>query len=186
MNKALKERAQQIKLLAMDVDGVLTDGSLFFSSEGDTLKAFNSQDGHGLKMLKSTGVSIAIITGRTSDIVARRANELGIDILMQGREDKLTALNEVATKLDLRIEQAAYIGDDLPDLSAIQAAGIGFAVANAANGIGERADYVTQARGGKGAVREACEWLLEAQGKWQSVVAQYCLADASDGKDHAP
>lgn len=186
MNKALKERAQQIKLLAMDVDGVLTDGRLFFSSEGDTLKAFNSQDGHGLKMLKSTGVSIAIITGRTSDIVTSRATELGIDNVLQGREDKLTALNELVATMGLSIEQAAYIGDDLPDLSAIQSAGIGVTVANAASGIAERADYVTQARGGEGAVRETCEWLLEAQGKWRSLLAQYCLAETAISGELTP
>lgn len=186
MNKALQETARQIKLLAMDVDGVLTDGSLFFSSEGDTLKAFNCQDGHGLKMLKSTGVSIAIITGRTSEIVARRAKELGVDVLLQGREDKLIALNELAATLDLGIEQTAYIGDDLPDLSAIQSAGVGFAVANAASGIAERADYVTQARGGEGAVREVCEWLLEAQGNWHSLLAQYSVAEASDSGEATP
>lgn len=180
MNQALNDSAQQIKLLAMDVDGVLTDGRLFFSSEGDCLKAFNSQDGHGLKMLKSTGVSIAIITGRTSEIVASRASELGIDILLQGREDKLTALNEVAASLGLSLKQAAYMGDDLPDLSAIQSAGIGIAVANAASGIAEQADYVTQSRGGEGAVREACEWLLEAQGKWHLLLAQYSLTDTAD------
>lgn len=186
MNKALKDSAQQIKLLAMDVDGVLTDGRLFFSSDGDTLKAFNSQDGHGLKMLKSTGISIAIITGRTSEIVARRARELGIDILLQGREDKLTALNEVTDSLGLSIEQAAYMGDDLPDLSAIQSAGVGIAVANAASGIAERADYVTQTCGGEGAVREACEWLLEAQGKWHSLLEQYSLTDTADRREPTP
>ncbi len=186
MTGSFAEAAKQIKLLAMDVDGVLTDGRLFFSGDGDTLKAFNSQDGHGLKMLKSTGVNTAIITGRQSEIVARRAKELGIDIVLQGREDKLAALIEVTNTLNLNMTQAAYMGDDLPDLSAIQAAGVGIAVANAASGVAERADYVTRARGGEGAVREACEWLLQAQGKWPSILKDYCLAESSDNGETTP
>lgn len=185
MKAALMEAAQHVKLLAMDVDGVLTDGRLFFASEGDSLKAFNSQDGHGLKMLMSSGINIAIITGRKSEIVARRAAELGIEIVLQGREDKLTALSEVLTTLKLNMTEAAYIGDDLPDLSAIQAAGVGIAVANAASGMGERADYVTIARGGEGAVREVCEYLLQAQGKWQTILAHYCLTDTRKNAEHS-
>ncbi|MFK8021080.1 MAG: KdsC family phosphatase [Pseudomonadales bacterium] len=170
-----------IKLLALDVDGVLTDGTLYFGIDGDMLKAFNSLDGHGLKMLHSVGISIAIITGRTSRIVEQRAAELGIDVLLQGREDKLTALSEVCEQLNLTLDQAAYMGDDLPDLAAIQAAGLGISVPNAATGVAERADMVTRASGGKGAVREACERILQAQGYWQDIETSYRMEPGVNG-----
>lgn len=173
-------RAKSIRLLALDVDGVLTDGSLYFGADGESLKAFNSLDGHGLKMLQGSGVTLAIITGRTSDIVARRANELGIDIVVQGREDKLTALQEVAKTLSLSLDQVAYAGDDLPDLSAIMAAGLGIAVANAASGVAAGADYLTTASGGAGAVREICEFILAAQGNWDAILTRYYQANSAD------
>lgn len=181
--KKSSELAKAIKLLALDVDGVLTDGSLYFGADGDTLKAFNSLDGHGLKMLQASGVSLAIITGRESEIVTRRANELGIDVIVQGREDKLTALQEVAEQLSLSLDQVAYAGDDLPDLSAIMVAGLGIAVANAATGVAAGADYVTQATGGAGAVREICEFILVAQGNWDAILTRYYQAA---GADHSP
>ena len=173
--------ASNIKLLALDVDGVLTDGTLYFYADGDTLKAFNSLDGHGLKMLRSVGIAIAIITGRTSRIVEMRSAELGIDVLLQGREDKLTALNEVCEQLNLTLGQAAYMGDDLPDLAAIQAAGLGISVPNAATGVAEQADLVTSAYGGRGAVREACEQILQAKGYWQDIARSYQLEPTNNG-----
>ncbi len=181
-NAELMEKASRLKLLALDVDGVLTDGTLYFSADGDAMKAFNSLDGHGLKMLRQAGVQIAIITGRRSKIVASRAAELGVDILLQGREDKLVALKEVCEQQTIALSEAAYMGDDLPDLSAIQAAGVGITVSNAANGLNEKADMITTAAGGQGAVREACETILQAKGLWDELVVSYCLAEASDNE----
>lgn len=162
-----------IKLLALDVDGILTDGTLYFSGDGDSLKAFNSLDGHGIKMLKATGVDVAIITGRTSAIVQKRAVELGIELLIQGREDKLTALKEIAVKAGLALTETAYMGDDLPDLSAIRAAGFGITVPNSSSIMKANADYVTQANGGKGAVRETCELIMHKQNTLESVIDGY-------------
>lgn len=173
----LQEKSAKLQLLALDVDGVLTDGCLYFGASGDAMKAFNSLDGHGLKMLRQCGVEVAIITGRRSDIVAARAAELGVEILLQGREDKLVALKEVCAALSLDLSQAAYMGDDLPDLSAIQAAGVGITVSNAARGLSELADVTTTAAGGRGAVREACEYILCAKGLWQDLLGQYTLAE---------
>lgn len=171
--------ARDVSLLALDVDGVLTDGKLYFDSEGDALKTFNSQDGHGLKMLRQHGIRVAIITGRRSSIVVERAKELGVELLMQGREDKLVALRELAAEQSLPLSAIAYMGDDLPDLSAIRAAGLGVAVANSASGVTDYADYVTAAGGGDGAVREVCELLLSAQGKWPAVLAAYANLDTA-------
>ncbi len=163
----------KVALLALDVDGVLTDGKLYFSADGDHLKAFNSQDGHGIKMLSRCGVQIAIITGRTSDIVARRAAELGVNHLIQGREDKLVALQDIVRENTMDLSQVAYIGDDLPDLAAIMAAGVGVTVANAVPPLAEHADYVTRANGGNGAVREVCDMILKAKGYWNDLVDDY-------------
>lgn len=169
-----------IKLLALDVDGVLTDGSLWFSAEGDTLKSFNSLDGHGIKMLKSTGVDIAIITGRTSAIVQKRAVELGINTLLQGREDKLIALKEIADNAGIALSNTAYMGDDLPDLSAIRGAGFGITVPDSNPIMKSNADYVTQAGGGKGAVREVCELIMHKQNTLEAVISAYLGNDLAD------
>ena len=118
----LEQKAAAVKLLALDVDGVLTDGRIYYGNRGEELKAFNIKDGLGIKLLQRSGVQVAIITGRQSEIVARRARELGIDAVVQGREDKLVALRELCGQLQLGLEQCAYMGDDLPDLGAIAAA----------------------------------------------------------------
>ena len=120
----VKEKARNIRLLALDVDGVLTDGRLYFSEAGDETKIFDTQDGHGIKMLQSAGVQVAIITGRTTELVQRRARNLGIKHLQQGREDKLVALHELIQTLNLSLEEVAYVGDDWPDLPAILATGL--------------------------------------------------------------
>lgn len=172
MNNVM-QKAAAIKLLALDVDGVLTDGRLYFSEDGGELKTFDTQDGHGIKMLQQSGVICAIITGRTTALVERRAKNLGIAHLLQGREDKLVALNELSTKLGIALEHVAYMGDDWPDLPAIIAAGLGIAVANAHSELHTRADYVTTLEGGRGAVREACDLLLRAQNNYAAALAPY-------------
>lgn len=160
-------------MFVMDVDGVLTDGQVIYGSSGEEIKAFNIKDGLGLKLLQKGGLKTAIITGRTSEMVVRRATELGIDWLVQGREDKLTALQKLADNQKFELEEVAYIGDDLPDLAAIQSVGAGIAVADAQPQIRQAAKFVTQNPGGHGAVREACEWLLHQQGRLNKILADF-------------
>ncbi len=169
----LWKKARQIRLLALDVDGVLTDGRLYFSAAGEELKAFNTLDGHGIKMLQASGVQVAIITGRSSGLVARRAADLGIQHLYQGREDKLVALQELWDATGYSAADTAYVGDDWPDLPALRKAALGIAVANAAPELRQHADWCTRARGGEGAVREVCQLLMQAQGTLNAALAPY-------------
>lgn len=166
-------RARAIRLLVLDVDGVLTDGRLYYSDQGAELKAFNIQDGLGIKLLQRNGIAVGIITGRTSPLVARRAAELGISLLIQGREDKFAALAEALATLPYRLDETAFMGDDLPDLGAIRRVGLGMAVANANAAIAACAHWQSALPGGAGAVREAAEFLLNAQGKLATAVASY-------------
>ena len=165
--------AASVRLLILDVDGVMTDGKLYFSAAGDAMKTFHTQDGQGIKLLRNSGVEVGIITGRQSEIVARRASELGLDYVLQGREDKLQALQELVASTDHSLECTAYVGDDLPDLAAIHAAGFGVAVCNAATIVREHADYVTSASGGNGAVREVCELIMRAQNTLNAQLAPF-------------
>lgn len=167
------QKAREIKLLVLDVDGVLTDGRLWYGNSGEELKAFNIHDGLGIKLLQRAGVDVAIITGKTSQLVARRGTELGIKHIVQGREDKLVALRALAAELNLALADIAYVGDDLPDLSAIAAVGLGIAVANAMPYIAQHAAYKTTHGGGEGAVREVCDLILQAQGKLEAVLERY-------------
>lgn len=169
----IKEKASKVRLLALDVDGVLTDGRLYFAEDGQELKTFDTQDGHGIKMLQSAGIEVAIITGRTTALVQRRATNLKIKHLIQGREDKLVALKELTSALGYDLEEVAYVGDDWPDLPAILAAGLGVAVANAHSELRTRADHVTTLTGGRGAVREVCDLLLHAQDRYDAALAPY-------------
>lgn len=173
MSQDLLNKAQLIKLVAFDIDGIMTDGRLYFTSLGDEIKAFNVKDGLGLNLLRKSGVEVAIITGRTSELVNRRARDLKIDKLIQGREDKKIALLELMEKENLSAEQIAYMGDDLPDLPAIRHAGLGITVADALPIVKQHADLITEAKGGDGAVREFCDWLLQAQGNLDKVLEPY-------------
>ena len=173
MSDELLERAKPVKLAVFDVDGVLTDGRLFFLEDGSEFKTFNTLDGQGIKMLIASGVTTAIISGRKTPVVERRAKNLGIAHLYQGREDKLVVLDELLGQLGLSYEQVAYLGDDLPDLPVIRRVGLGMAVATAAPFVREHADGVTQARGGEGAAREFCELILRAQGNLDAALAEY-------------
>lgn len=158
-------KARPIRLLVLDVDGVLSNGQLYFSNSGDEIKAFSTLDGLGIKLLQQAGIEVAIITGRQSEIVQRRASSLGITHIIQGREDKLTALEELRKIVDFPYQEIAYMGDDLPDLAAIRRVGLGITVPNGHHFVAQHADWCTQAEGGFGAVREACELILKAQGK---------------------
>ncbi len=170
----LLAKARGIKLLALDVDGVLTNGSLYFGNQGEELKSFNILDGLGIKLLQDNGVSVAIITGRQSTLVAKRASDLNIKYVIQGREDKLTALNELLKKLNLTLDQAAYMGDDLPDLAAIIQCRLGITVASAYPFVKDIADWITDKSGGEGAVREVSDLILSANEKLNSILESYC------------
>ena len=167
------DKAKAIKLLVLDVDGVLSDGRLYFSNSGDEIKAFSTLDGQGIKMLQRSGVEVAIITGRSSELVQRRASNLGITHLIQGREDKLTALNELIATVGVNYPEIAFLGDDLPDLAAIRKVKLGMTVANGHHFVVKHADWQTQARGGEGAVREACELIMRAQGSLRAALEAY-------------
>lgn len=163
-------KAQQLasgtKLLLLDVDGVLTDGSLYFCEDGTEIKAFNSLDGHGIRMLIENEIEVGIITGRNSGIVASRANDLGIRILFQGQSDKLSALETILEANNYAPGEVAYAGDDLPDLPVMKKVGLSFAVANAHDLVLDFASVTTSAPGGRGAVREISDYLLMAQDKY--------------------
>ena len=168
-----REKAAKVTLVIFDVDGVMSDGQLYYSNKQEELKAFNVQDGLGIKLLHSAQIKTAIITGRQSDIVKKRAQELKITHLMQGREDKLQAALELAHTLNIAPENIGYIGDDLPDLSAIQMLGFGVAVQNARPHVKAVADYQTSVPGGHGAIREVCEFILDAQNKLEALINAY-------------
>lgn len=172
-SRGIEELASDIALLALDVDGVLTDGRIYYGNNGEELKTFNIKDGLGIKLLQRDGIDVVLITGRRSQIVARRAEELGISDVVQGREDKLTALREICSKRDLSLQQCAYMGDDLPDLAAIRAAGIGMAPADAVVAVCEAADWTSSRAGGNGAVRDACETLLAMRGSLPGLQQDY-------------
>lgn len=173
MRAELCEKARKIKLAVFDVDGVLSDGRLYFASDGEEIRAFNTLDGLGIRLLQNSGIATAIITGRSSPLVERRARDLGIVHLIQGREDKLAVLTDMLEELDLSFEQVAYLGDDLPDLAAIRQAGLGMAVANAHDFVKQHADGVTRLKGGRGAAREFCELIMAAQGTLAAAQAAY-------------
>lgn len=164
-------RAANIQLLLLDVDGVLTDGSVTYTSAGDEIKSFHVRDGSGLKFWHLAGMRSAIISGRISATVERRAAELGIATVLQGREDKLQAFDTLLHTTGFRAEQVCAVGDDLPDLPVIRRAGLGVAVADACPELRDAADFVTSTPGGRGAVREVIEWLLKLQGRWDGMIA---------------
>ncbi len=167
------ERAEQIKLLIFDVDGVLTDGSLFFSDSGEEMKAFNSRDGHGMKMLRESGVEVAIITGRTSNVVTHRMANLGIKYVYQGQHEKLPAFLELIDRLDVTAEQVAYVGDDVVDLPIMRRVGLAVAVQDAHSWVKKHAHWQTPSCGGRGAARDICELIMEAQGSLESALRRY-------------
>lgn len=172
-SSAVMESAKKIKLLLLDVDGVLTDGRLYYGNSGEEMKAFNIQDGLGIKLLQQGNVQVGIITGRVSALLQRRADELGISPVVQGREDKLTALNELLQTMDISLDEIAFMGDDLPDLAVIRRVGLGITPANGSATLAQQAHWQTTLRGGDGAVREVAEMILGAQGSLDSILAAY-------------
>jgi len=169
----LSERAAKIELLLLDVDGVLTDGSIVYTDDGVELKRFHVRDGSGLKLWHTSGKRSAIVSGRSSKAVERRAAELGVAPVFQGRHEKLPAFEAVLAETGLLPEQVCAIGDDLPDVPVLKRAGLAIAVADACPELRAIAHYVTTVPGGHGAVRDAIEWLLRLQGKWDEVVGRF-------------
>lgn len=172
-------RAARLKLMAFDIDGVMTDGRLYFTEDGTEFKAFHTLDGHGLKMLQSAGIELAIITGRTSGAVSARAANLGITHLFQGVADKRDCLGRLLRHLGLSWDEAGYMGDDIVDLPVMSACGFCAAPKNAHSAVHRHAHLLTRASGGAGAVREACEFILAAQGRWDQAMAPYLPRDSA-------
>ena len=160
----IQARAAQIRLVIFDVDGVLTDGSLFLGDDGQEYKAFNSRDGHGMKMLQGTGVQIGIITGRTSEVVRLRMESLGVRHVYQGKLDKLPAYHDLRDQLQLDDAQIAYAGDDVVDLPIMRQVGLAIAVQDAHPLVKQHAHWQTERAGGRGAGRDVCELIMDAQG----------------------
>lgn len=167
------EKAEQIRLVIFDVDGVLTDGSLFIGDDGQEYKAFHSRDGHGMKMLQAAGVEIGIITGRTSQVVKHRMDSLGIRHVYQGKLEKLPAFEELVAKLGLPPHQVAYVGDDVVDLPVMRRVGLAVAVQDAHPLVKQHAHWTTDHGGGRGAARDVCELIMRAQGKLDSQLKHY-------------
>ncbi len=167
------DRARRVRLAVFDVDGVLTDGALYYTDSGEELKAFNVRDGHGMKMLRTSGVQLAIITSRQSRCVELRAQGLGIDLLYQGVADKHAVFQDLLARLKLGAAAGAYMGDDVLDLPLLRRCGLGVTVPDAPAAVQRHAHYVTRARGGHGAVRELCELIMHAQGTLESRLAPY-------------
>lgn len=167
------ERAKQIRMVIFDVDGVLTDGSLFLGDDGQEYKAFNSRDGHGMTMLQETGVKLAVITGRSSEVVRIRMQSLGVEHVYQGRRDKVPAYEELKRASGLADEQIAYVGDDVVDLPVMRRVGLSIAVADAHPLLQQHAHWHTRSPGGRGAGRDVCEFIMEAQGNLGTMMERY-------------
>ncbi len=165
--------ARKLRLMAFDVDGVMTDGAIYYTDEGTELKAFNALDGAGLKMLEKAGITVAIITGRKAPCVELRARNLGIPRLYQGVHDKAACVNTLLTELGLSADEAGYMGDDVMDLAVMGLCGFSAAPANGHDSVLQRAALVTRKQGGHGAVREVCDFILAAQGKLEEVIAPW-------------
>ena len=176
LHPELKERASRLTWLVLDVDGVLTDGSVQYGPGGEVFKAFHTADGLGLVLLRSVGFKVGLLTGRADDAVLARARELGLDELISGRSDKAPAFEDFLRRREARAEEVAYIGDDLTDLPVIAACGLSFAPANAVAEVKEHAHVVLDRAGGQAAVREAVEVILKARGEWDALVDRFLSA----------
>lgn len=169
----IRERAARVRLAVFDVDGVLTDGRLWYSEDGHELKSFHAHDGLGLKCLRANGIEVAIITSRISHLVAKRMADLGVIHVYQGQEDKRACFEQLLHALQLSAADCSYTGDDLPDLCVMSMVGLAIAVANAHPAVSRHAHWQTRREGGAGAVREVCDLLLEAQGKADAELARH-------------
>lgn len=172
-DQALFDRAKDVRMLILDVDGVLTDGSIILDNNGNELKAFHVRDGHGIKMLQKIGIEIAIITGRKSEVVDRRAAELGIQHVYQGALKKAVAYEDLRIKTGIPANSIACIGDDIVDIPLLRRVILPIAVADATAETKEAAVYITKACGGRGAVREVCDLIMKATGKWDELLDAY-------------
>jgi len=173
LGSALVDRIRNVKVLILDVDGVLTDGRIILSDDGRETKCFNVRDGHGLKMIRRAGVEVMFLTGRKSLVVEHRARELGVERVYQGALDKLAVLEEILATTGLSPGQVAYMGDDIVDLPVLRRAGFSVTVSDAHEDVLQAVDLVTRNAGGRGAVREVCEIILKAQGKWEGLMERY-------------
>jgi len=166
----LIQSAQKIRLLILDVDGVLTNGELTYGANGITQKTFHVHDGQGIKLMQQSGVTVAIITAKNSPMVAQRMADLDVTHVYQGYADKLIAYADLKTKLNLTDEAIAYIGDDIYDLPLLKRVGLGITVANAPDPLHEHAHFSTRLKGGEGAVREVCDFIMKSQGTYQQAI----------------
>ena len=171
--REITEKAKKLKLLILDVDGVLTDGRLFFDDKGKEYKCFHARDGHGIKLLRQTGVEVAVISGRKSNSVALRMKSLGVEYVYQGHENKIAAFNDIIQALSIQPEQVAYVGDDLLDLPIMKRVGLSIAVNDANDPVKEYADWCAKTPGGQGAVREICDFIMQSQGTFESILKSY-------------
>ena len=171
--KSIIESAKQLQLLILDVDGVLTDGKLFFDDQGHEYKCFHARDGHGIKLLRQSGVEVAVISGRKSNSVALRMQSLGVDLVYQGHENKVAAYQEILHKVGCLPEEVGHVGDDLLDLPIMLRVGLSIAVNDAVDAVKSYADWCTELKGGEGAVREVCDLIMQAQGNFAALVDSY-------------
>lgn len=175
LSNELREKIKAVRLLVMDVDGVMTDGRIIMDDEGREVKHFNVRDGHGIKMLMRHGVEVVVLTGRKSSVVEHRARDLGIKEVYQAAFNKLEVCDDILRSKGVHYHQVAFIGDDIVDVPLLKRVGFSVAVADAIEYVKEVVDYVTVMRGGHGAVREVCELILMEQGKWDEIAKKYDL-----------
>lgn len=180
ITKELENTLKQIKLVIFDVDGVLTDGSLYLGEDGNEYKAFNARDGLGIVLLKKTGCHVGVISGRSSKVVSDRMQAIGVEYVYMGQSDKFFALSELINKLEIKLEEVAYLGDDLIDLPAMCHVGFPVAVADADEAVKDNAIYITEKNGGRGAAREVCDLIMQAQGNYQSLLDDFTRPRKSD------
>lgn len=173
MNEHLLEKIRQIRLLILDVDGVLTDGRIIMDDTGREIKHFDVKDGHGLKILMRYGIAVVLLTGRSSSVVKHRARDLGIDEVHQEIFNKVDMLDEILRRRNLKASQVAFVGDDIVDIPLLKRVGFSIAVADASEDVKRIVDYITVRQGGRGAVREVCEIILKGKDKWSDVAKRY-------------
>ena len=169
----IRRKAQRIKLLLLDVDGVLSDGRIVVDNEGEEIKYFDARDGHGIRLLARAGIEVGLLTGRYSRVVSHRARDLGIRMVYQKVFNKVDVYQKIKRRKRLTDQEVAYVGDDIVDLPVLRRVGLSIAVKDAWEGLKNKVDYVTEQKGGRGAVREVVEMLLHAQGKWREVTKSY-------------
>jgi 3-deoxy-D-manno-octulosonate 8-phosphate phosphatase (KDO 8-P phosphatase) len=182
-DSALAEKLQAVKAVILDVDGVLTDGGIYYDPTGREIKRFHVADGLGMELLRHAGIRVVILSGRVAEAITRRAAELRVTDCYQGVRDKKAQIEKLRQQWQLKAEELLYVGDDLNDLPAFEAVGVRVAVANADAMLKAQAHYVTKATGGNGAVREVCEWLLKARGEWEKAVEAYLQSRREAGSE---